>query len=326
VVATFPIPWEIPAAAGFPTQLLRFCLPEPARDLPPGGDPGLDPRARLLLEAARATPHHGPVWSGGAGDLKEIHAALVAELGPAAVSAFPWPLRPDRRELERALGELALAFGLADLAGAERAFALDEALRAGLRAWDRAHFAPDLPLHDSRTWCDALRGVAARGLLPGRGPALPCPTPPPGVRASWSRTAPAQPARGARPLRLGLAGAGELFTDLPEALEASGFRLVADEWLCACAFLEPAASLVERYLALPLPCGLASRSAALARLERERRVEAWVLITSPFGASNMERMYFPRALSRPVLCLEAERRGPVGAAERLRLDAFRRQA
>jgi hypothetical protein len=270
------------------------------------GGRGLDPRAALLLGAARAVGA-ASVYSGGAADLKEIHGALAAGLGPSGVSTFPWPLVPDEGELTEELTAFGERFGLRDLSAAEALHARDESLRAALRDWEREQGESALPPYPSRVYRDALAATTSGGLLE-RAPRLPL--------ASGRGLA-----GGAR-LRLGFLGGVELFTDLPEHVERLGARAVVDEWTYACAFIPPSATLVQRYLRLALPYGLAARARAMRALEVPRRLDGWVLVTSPFGASNLERVGFPRWLGLPVLPLEAETRRALSGAEVLRLEAF----
>jgi hypothetical protein len=112
--------------------------------------------------------------------------------------------------------------------------------------------------------------------------------------------------------------------DLPERIEALGARVAVDEWTWACAHLAPSSDLAGRYLGLALPYGLEARARAMRALEEPRRLDGWVLVTSPFGASNLERVGFPRWLGRPVLALEADARRPLSGADLLRLEAFHR--
>jgi len=308
VISVFPLPWEIPAAAGHPVRFVRLnhCDFDGLPALPAAR--GLDPRAALLSAAVRAVGVL-PAWSGGASDLKEIHGALLAALGPGQVRTFPWPLAPDADALTDELQDLARLFGLVDLRAAEEVHARDEAWRAPLRAWEREQGEAPVAPCPSRLYRDTLAAATSTGLLTGP-PALPCPPP----------LAPADATR----LRLGLAGGVELLTDLPEHLERAGARVVIDEWIHACAFVAPSAGLVDRYLGLGLPYGLEARACRLRAFEEPRRVDAWVLVTSPFGASNLERLGFPCWLERPVLALEADARRPLAAADVLRLEAFLR--
>lgn len=306
VASVFPLPWEIFAAAGLRTRLVRLD-PRDLDGVPGEATRGLDPRASLLTAAVS---HDGsrPVWTGGAADLKEIHGALLARLGPGGAKAFPWPLRPDRAALGDELAELAGALGLASLERAEELHARDEEARASLREWERERGEGDEAPCPARTYREALAAVTREGLL-SRPPALPS-----GPGPRLAADAP----------RVGLLGGTELLTDLAERLEAAGARLAVDEWTYACAFVEPSNDLLGRYLGLGLPYGVAERARRMQALEGPRRVDGWVLVTSPFGASNLERVGFPRWLQRPVLSLEVDARRPVAGADALRLEAFLR--
>ncbi len=308
LVAVFPIPWEIPISAGRSVRFLRLQDDLEVSKTAVAGGRGLDPRAARLLGAARAVGA-ASVHGGGAADLKEIHGALAAGLGPGGVHTFPWPLVPDERELTDELAAFGERFGLVDLSEAEALHGRDESLRAGLREWDREQGESERPPCPSRVYRDALAVTTGTGLLE-RAPRLP--------RASG------RGASGSTRLRLGLLGGVELFTDLPEHIERLGARVVVDEWTHACAFIEPSATLLQRYLRFALPYGLAARARAMRALEAPRRLDGWVLVTSPFGASNLERVGFPRWLGVPVLPLEAETRRPLSGAEVLRLEAFAR--
>lgn len=309
-LAVFPVPWELLAAAGVQLRFIRFEYVDIAQDvdsLPAWS--GVDARPARLLAAARALDPEGraTVWSGGAADLKEIHGALQAELGEARVASFPYPLTPDRGLLTFELERMAASLGLPDLSGAHEVFARDLERRAPLWAWealqgDEAPFPSEAYLATLARWARWPALASAQDL----------PDPEPGAD------------REAR-LRLGLVGASELVGDIGARVEALGGRVVHDEWRAAAAFSRLSDDLVSRYMDLHLAYGLTARVEALRAIERARRLDGWLVITSPFGASNLERVAFTRRLGRPVLALEVQDAGALDEAGLLRLEAFSRR-
>jgi hypothetical protein len=306
-LAVFPVPWELLAAAGATPRFIRFEYVDITGDL--GGLPawsGVDARPARLLAAARSLDPDGRamVWSGGAADLKEIHGALQAELGDSRVASFPYPLTPDRGLLAFELERMAAALGSPDLSGARAVFSRDQERRGPLWAWD-ARQGDEAPF-PSEAYLAALARWARWPMLP-TAPELPDPE---------------SGAERAARLRVGLVGASELVTDVGARVEILGGRVVYDEWRAAAAFTRPSDDLVSRYTDLHLAYGLTARAEALRAVERERRLDGWLVITSPFGASNLERVAFTRTLGRPALALEVQDAGALDEAGRLRLEAF----
>ena len=343
--AVFPLPWEIPQAAGHPTRMHRLAYEasletsnfsngragEVYSGSPLGLDAphaGLDPRADLLVDALAPYRAERPFWSGGAADLKVIHAALQthydhdsegsleASIRPG-VASFDWPLDRSRERLQDAFETLAESFGLQDLVEAERLHRLDEERRRSLRAWEARQWEDGALPYPAELYLKTLRRVATKTLLGAQDTAA-LPEAIPRQRAGYTGV-------NRRLCRVGLIGASELARDLASRLETAGLGVVFDEWTSACCFLRPSATLLDRYHDLALPYGLAARAESLAREGARRGVDAWVLVTAAFGASQMERIYFSERLDAPLLPLEVDGLAPLSESGRLRVEAFARR-
>ena len=123
--------------------------------------------------------------------------------------------------------------------------------------------------------------------------------------------------------RLGLFGVPPALTDLHEAVDAAGARVIFNEVASDFAMIPPADSLGEQYSRYAYPYGIRAR-VARARLEAERRgLEGWLVYDQTFCHHNLETPAVDRLLGDlPRLHLEGDAPGLVAGRDRIRLEAF----
>jgi len=127
--------------------------------------------------------------------------------------------------------------------------------------------------------------------------------------------------------RIGLFGVPPALSDLHEALEAVGARVVFNEAAFDFAMIPPAsgsrADLAEQYRRYAYPYGIAVR-AERALVEADRRgLDAWLVYDQSFCHHNLEAPALDRVLGdRPRLHLEGDAPGPVSGRDRIRIEAF----
>ncbi|MFH1150873.1 MAG: 2-hydroxyacyl-CoA dehydratase [Actinomycetota bacterium] len=126
----------------------------------------------------------------------------------------------------------------------------------------------------------------------------------------------------AREVRLGYLGVPPITTDIFTAAEEMGARFVFHEVQRQFSMPEPEADLVDMYLAYTYPYTVAGRSADINRQARLRSLDGLVHYVQSFCHRNMESVVFNRTLELPVLTLECDCPGELGAAAMSRLESF----
>ncbi len=123
--------------------------------------------------------------------------------------------------------------------------------------------------------------------------------------------------------RLGLFGVPPALTDLHDAMDAAGARVVFNEIASDFAMIPPADSLGAQYSRYAYPYGIRAR-VARARIEAERRgLEGWLVYDQSFCYHNLETPAVDRLLGDlPRLHLEGDVPGPVAGRDRIRIEAF----
>ncbi len=123
--------------------------------------------------------------------------------------------------------------------------------------------------------------------------------------------------------RLGLFGVPPALTDLHDAVETAGARVVFNEVASDFAMIPPASGLPEQYRRYAYPYGVEARAERAVREADRRDLDAWLVYDQSFCHHNLELPAVDRLLGdRPRLHLEGDAPGPVAGRDRIRLEAF----
>ena len=123
-------------------------------------------------------------------------------------------------------------------------------------------------------------------------------------------------------LRLAYIGVPPIVTDLYDALEEGGARVVFNETQRQFSMPFSTDSMVEQYLRYTYPYDIFTR---LEDIEREialRRIDGVIHYVQSFCFRQIEDMIVRKRLRLPVLTLEGDRPGPLDARTRIRLEGF----
>ncbi|MFH1531269.1 MAG: BadF/BadG/BcrA/BcrD ATPase family protein [Pseudomonadota bacterium] len=313
------VPVEILVAAGFrPLDVNNAFIgaPEPRALLERAEAAGLPrtlcawTRGLYATTLALGLPRIITVFEGDCSANRAM-AELLRDRG-VDVLPFRYPLA-DRTEagVQAALEELARRLGTT-LAAAEAVRADLAPLRSALESLDRLTWDEGrLSGAENHRWLvsssDLGGGDAAAFLV--------------AINAAIGAAACRDPA--GRGPRLGLFGVPPALTDLHGAVEAAGARVIFNEVASDFAMTPPATDLADQYRRYAYPYGVEARGLRAIREADRRGVDAWVVYDQSFCHHNLERPAVDRLLGdRPRLHLEGDAPGPVGARDRIRLEAF----
>jgi len=123
-------------------------------------------------------------------------------------------------------------------------------------------------------------------------------------------------------LRLGLLGIPPAFLDLHGFLEARGAAVVYNEMPREFAMLETADDLYAQYCRYTYPYPFRYRLQRIRREVERRRLQAVIHYVQSFCYRGLYDRLLRKHLEMPVLTLEGDRPGRVGAREAVRLESF----
>lgn len=125
-----------------------------------------------------------------------------------------------------------------------------------------------------------------------------------------------------REVRLGYVGVPPIDTEIFPLAESLGARFVYHEVQRQFSMPHPAGDIVDLYLSYTYPYTLAGRSADINRESELRCLDGLVHYVQSFCHRNLEDVVFSRTLERPVLTVECDCPGGLGAQARARLENF----
>jgi len=123
-------------------------------------------------------------------------------------------------------------------------------------------------------------------------------------------------------VRLAYIGVPPIITDLYEALESMGARVVFNEIQRQFSMPYDAADPVEQYLLYTYPYGAFARLPDITRELEARKVDGVVHYTQTFCFRQIEDLVFRDKINLPLLTLEGDKPGKLDARSRMRLEAF----
>ena len=133
----------------------------------------------------------------------------------------------------------------------------------------------------------------------------------------------------AREVRLGYIGVPPITPEVFEVAEAAGARFVFHEVARqfsmppdATGAVRPARDLVEQYSAYTYPYTVADRARDINHQSDVRALDGVVHYVQSFCHRNLEDVVFRRSIERPMLTVECDCPGTLGATSRARLENF----
>lgn len=273
------------------------------------------------------------------GDCSGTEVLLEAlEARGVAVIPFSYPYPPSAPDLEREIGRLCASLGCS-IEGAERWRERLAGVRAGLESIDRLCWSGNTVTgFENHLWLVSSSDFAGE---PDRfSEELES------FRVEAEGREPLDARQGipyAREVRLGYLGVPPINTDIFPLAEEAGGRFVFHEVqrqfsmppgpppargeAGACpagpAVREGSAQgLVRQYLAYTYPYSVAGRAEDINRETRRRALDGLVHYVQSFCHRNLEDVVFSRRLIAPVLTIECDCPGELGAGARSRLENF----
>jgi benzoyl-CoA reductase/2-hydroxyglutaryl-CoA dehydratase subunit BcrC/BadD/HgdB len=125
-----------------------------------------------------------------------------------------------------------------------------------------------------------------------------------------------------REVRLGYLGVPPITPEILSRVEGLGARFVFHEVARQFSMPDPARDIVEQYLHYTYPYSLHARSEDINRESGKRSLDGLVHYVQSFCHRNLEDVVFTRALSAPLLTVECDCPGELGAAATSRLESF----
>lgn len=133
-------------------------------------------------------------------------------------------------------------------------------------------------------------------------------------------------ARGRRPLRetvrLGYLGVPPIFSDLYEAIESLGGRVVFNEVQRQFSMPYESQDLVEQYLRYTYPYDIKGRIEDVREAVEERSLDGLIHYTQTFCYRQLYDILLRKGLSIPILTLEGDRPGKIDARTLNRIETF----
>jgi len=123
-------------------------------------------------------------------------------------------------------------------------------------------------------------------------------------------------------IRLGYLGVPPIFSDLYEAVESLGGRVVFNEVQRQFSMPYACDDLVEQYLRYTYPYDIRGRIEDIQKAIRERELEGLVHYTQTFCHRQIYDIILKESLSLPILTLEGDRPGKIDARTFNRLETF----
>lgn len=123
-------------------------------------------------------------------------------------------------------------------------------------------------------------------------------------------------------IRLAYIGVPPIFTDLYQALEDMGARVVYNEVQRQFSMPSESHNLVEQYQKYTYPYGAFARLEDIEAQLALRRVDGIIHYTQTFCFRQIEDMIYRKRINLPFLTLEGDKPGRVDARSRMRLEAF----
>lgn len=123
-------------------------------------------------------------------------------------------------------------------------------------------------------------------------------------------------------IRLAYIGVPPIFTDLYQALEDMGARVVYNEVQRQFSMPSGSHDLVEQYRNYTYPYGAFARLEDIGEQLELRRVDGIIHYTQTFCFRQIEDMIYRKRINLPFLTLEGDKPGRVDARSRMRLEAF----
>lgn len=123
-------------------------------------------------------------------------------------------------------------------------------------------------------------------------------------------------------VRLAYIGVPPIFTDLYQALESLGARVVYNEVQRQFSMPWPCNNIVEQYIKYTYPYGAFARLEDIQAEIARRNIDGIIHYTQSFCYRQIEDLIFREKLDLPFLTLEGDRAGRVDARTRMRLEAF----
>ncbi len=125
-----------------------------------------------------------------------------------------------------------------------------------------------------------------------------------------------------REVRLGYLGVPPITPEILSRVEQLGARFVFHEVARQFSMPDPARDIIEQYLDYTYPYTLHARSEDINRESERRSLDGLVHYVQSFCHRNMEDVVFTRALGAPLLTVECDCPGELGAAAVSRLESF----
>ena len=248
----------------------------------------------------------------GTGVLLEVLEARGVEIIP-----FSFPFPPSREEMEREIRKLCLALGTA----------LEEAEK-----WRIELLAVRQLLAEVDLMCwqeDKVTGLENHLWLVGSSDFGGDPERYKGELADFIGEAERREPMGeresipfAREVRLGYLGVPPINPEIFSRVEQLGARFVFHEVARQFSMPNPAQDLIEQYLDYTYPYTLRARAGDVNRESGRRHLDGLVHYVQSFCHRNMEDVVFIKALDAPLLTVECDCPGELGAAAVSRLESF----
>jgi benzoyl-CoA reductase/2-hydroxyglutaryl-CoA dehydratase subunit BcrC/BadD/HgdB len=126
----------------------------------------------------------------------------------------------------------------------------------------------------------------------------------------------------AREVRLGYLGVPPITPEIFSRVERLGARFVFHEVARQFSMPNPVPDIVEQYLEYTYPYTLLARSEDINRESERRRLDGLVHYVQSFCHRNLEDIVFAEVLGAPLLTVECDCPGELGAAAMSRLESF----
>ncbi|MDD5748663.1 MAG: 2-hydroxyacyl-CoA dehydratase family protein [Actinomycetota bacterium] len=125
-----------------------------------------------------------------------------------------------------------------------------------------------------------------------------------------------------REIRLGYVGVPPVVPDIFEIVEEMGARFVFHEVQRQFAMLGSYDDLVSMYLDYTYPYDLMARVSDINRESRARQIDGIIHYVQSFCHRNLEDVIFSRKLEKPMLTVECDCPGELGASALSRIESF----
>jgi benzoyl-CoA reductase/2-hydroxyglutaryl-CoA dehydratase subunit BcrC/BadD/HgdB len=123
-------------------------------------------------------------------------------------------------------------------------------------------------------------------------------------------------------VRLGYIGVPPIWSDLYQALESEGARVVFNETQRQFSMPFTCGDIVDQYLAYTYPYGVFARLDDIINAVSERSLDGIVHYTQSFCFRQIEDMIFRKKLPIPILTIEGDQPAPLDDRIKIRIAAF----